>query len=43
MYFAEVFAGFGEEITTVMVGGGSLATIYALMVYINEKKREEGI
>lgn len=43
LYFVDVFEGFGEAVTTTMFSGGSLATIYAIMVYINEKRREEGI
>lgn len=43
MYFASVFKGFGEATTALMLSGGSLATVYAIVAYINDKRREEGI
>jgi hypothetical protein len=37
------YDGLGESITSLMEIGGSLATIYAILVYFNDKRREEGI
>jgi ribosomal protein L18 len=43
LYGLGVFDSLGNSLTTAMAAGGTLAAIYALAVYFNEKRREDGI
>lgn len=43
LYGLGVFDSLGSGLTKAMAAGGSLAVIYALAVYFNEKRREDGI
>jgi len=42
-WYVGIFETFGSTINTTMFAGLSLATIYSLATYINEKRREEGV
>ncbi|MCK9575921.1 MAG: DUF2341 domain-containing protein [Clostridia bacterium] len=42
-WYVGIFETFGTTINTTMFAGLSLATIYSLATYINEKRREEGV
>lgn len=43
MYGIGVFDALGNTLTNLMAAGGGLAVVYALTVYINEKRKEDGI